>query len=237
MDIGKAFGFVFEDEEWPAKILIGGAILLAGIALCWLLLVPLILAIALIVGYSVQVTRRVIRGDTSPLPAWDNWADLIVDGLKVIVIVIVYSLPLIILSTCLGIPIGILGDTGSFGRVLAGLLGAVLGLIDFLWLIAMSLLLPAAIGLYADEDDLGAAFRFSEVVALVRGNPGAYGLTLVVGWLANFVGGLGVIFCGIGLFATRPYGFVVTGHVYGQAYLAARGRLSEPVVLDTEEAA
>lgn len=237
MDIGKAFGFVFEDEEWPTKILTAGVILLGGILLFWLLLVPLVLAIALIIGYSLQVTRRVIRGDPQPLPAWDDWADLIADGLKVIVIVIVYALPLIIISTCLGIPIGILSDTGDVGRALGGLLGAVLGLIDFLWLIAMSLLLPAAIGLYADEDDLGAAFRFGEVVALVRGNLGTYVLTLVMSWVASFVGGLGTIFCGIGLFATRPYGFFVTGHVYGQAYLAARGRSREPVAVEPEEAA
>ncbi len=237
MDFGKAFGFVFEDEEWPTKILIAGAILLVGILFSWLLLIPLILAIALLVGYSFQITQRVIRGDPQPLPAWDEWADLIADGLKVIVIGIVYALPIIVFSTCLGIPIGIINNTGSVGRAFGAMLGVALGLIDFLWLIVMSLLLPAAIGFYADEGDLGAAFRFGDIIALVRGNLGTYLLTLVLSWVANFIGGLGAIFCGIGLFATRPYGFMVTGHVYGQAYLKARGGLRKPLVTELEETA
>jgi hypothetical protein len=235
MDFGRAFGFVFDDEEWPTKILIAGAILLGGILFFWLLLIPLILAIALLIGYSFQVTRRVIHGDPQPLPAWDNWGDLIADGLKVIVIVIVYALPLIVISACLGVPTAILRDSQSAVRVFGVLFGAAVGLIDFLWIIAMSLLLPAAIGLYADEDDLGAAFRFGDVVALVRGHFGTYLLTLVMSWVANFAGGLGAIFCGIGLFVTRPYGFVVTGHVYGQAYLVARGGAQEPVAAELEE--
>ena len=31
MDIGKAFGFVFEDEQWVSKILLGAAIMLIPI--------------------------------------------------------------------------------------------------------------------------------------------------------------------------------------------------------------
>lgn len=224
MNLVRAFGFVFDDDEWASKILVAGAILLGGILLFWLLLIPLIVAIALLVGYSVEVTRRVIHGHSQPLPAWDDWQDLLADGLKAIVIVIVYALPLIVISACFGIPIGILRESGSVARVLGAMLGAALGLIDFLWLIVMSLLLPAAIGFYADKDDLSAAFRFGEIVSTVRDNLGTYVLTLVMSWVANFIGGLGAIFCGIGFFVTRPYGFLVTGHIYGQAYLVAQGR-------------
>jgi len=54
----KSFAFVFEDEQWIVKILIGAAILLVGILFSWLLLVPLILALALLSGYGVEITRR-----------------------------------------------------------------------------------------------------------------------------------------------------------------------------------
>jgi hypothetical protein len=59
MDIGKSFTFVFEDQDWIVKILIAGAILLVGILFSWLLLIPLILALALLGGYGVEIMRRV----------------------------------------------------------------------------------------------------------------------------------------------------------------------------------
>ena len=43
MDIGKAFTFVFEDDDWVVKVLIGIGILVAGIVLSWLV-IPAILA-------------------------------------------------------------------------------------------------------------------------------------------------------------------------------------------------
>ena len=70
MDIGRAFGYVFDDDRWITKILIAAAILLAGIAFFWLLLIPAFLAAFLLNGYGLEITRRVIRGDAQVLPEW-----------------------------------------------------------------------------------------------------------------------------------------------------------------------
>ena len=104
MDIGKSFTFVFEDEAWVTKILIMAAILFLGVFFSWLLLIPAIVAAALINGYMVEIIRRVIRGQVDGLPEWDNWGDLIAEGLKVLVIQIVYMLPIIIASFCMIVP-------------------------------------------------------------------------------------------------------------------------------------
>jgi hypothetical protein len=82
-------------------------------------------------------------------------------------------------------------------------------------------------------NDLGAAFRFGEVIALVRDNFTNYLLTFLMSWVAQLIGNLGSIVCGIGWFATVPYAFMVTGHLYGQAYVASTGQKAQPVV--TEE--
>lgn len=235
MDVGKSFTFVFDDSEWVSKILVAAAILVLGILFFWILFIPVILAIALLAGYSVEITRRVITGDTQPLPAWDNWGDLIIDGLKVIVIGIVYALPFIVINTCLGIPINVLSKGGEAARAFSGLFGAAMGLLNFLWAILWSLLMPAAIGFFADRGDLGAAFRFGEVFRLVRENFGTYLLTLVMSWVANLIGGLGVLVCGVGWLATRPYSFFATGHLYGQAYVTAQGKVLQPSVEGFEE--
>jgi hypothetical protein len=223
MDIGKAFTFVFDDEDWIVKILIAAAILLVGILL-GILVIPAIVAGALLAGYSVEITRRVIQGDPQALPEWDNWGEMLADGIKVIVIGIVYALPIIVLSICLGIPMGILAEDAEG---LVSLLSVLLSCLNFLWAIVMSLLLPAAIAFYAAAGELSAAFRFGEVFAFVRDNLKTYLITFLMSWVASFVGGLGSIVCGVGVLVTSPYGWMVTGHLYGQAYLEAAGQTSQ----------
>ncbi|MFC2038084.1 DUF4013 domain-containing protein [Chloroflexota bacterium] len=226
MDIGKAIGFVFDDEEWIAKMLIAAVILLLGITFAWLLLIPLILALLLLGGYGVEITRRVIFRETPVLPRWDDWGDLLGKGLKVWVIGVVYALPIIIVGICLSIPIGILGESA---QDMSAVLSVFMSCLNFLWSLLVSLLLPAAIALYVVDGDIGAAFRFGDVFALVRDNFSIYLVVLVVSWVASLLGSMGFIFCLIpGLF-TAPYAAWVTSHLYGQAYLEATGRPSAPV--------
>jgi hypothetical protein len=201
-----------------------------GIVFSWVILIPLLVAFVLVCGYSVEITRRVIRGNAEELPEWDNWGGLFTDGLKVWVIGIVYALPMIIVGICLGIPSGLLSEDAEG---LATLLGLVVGCLDFLWAIVMSITLPAAIAFYVDYDDIGAAFRFSEIFAFVRDNLKTYLVTFVMSWVANFVGGLGSIVCGVGWLVTGPYAWMVTGHLYGQAYLESKGQFVEPLLEET----
>ncbi len=236
MDIGKSFTFVFEDEDWIVKILIAAAIFTVGLLFSWLILIPLILAGALLGGYAVEITRRVIQGHPKPLPEWDNWGDLMADGFKFLAVGVVYALPFIIIIACLGIPVGILGDQGGEGAaVLSAILSIGLSCFSLIWGIAISLLLPAAIAFWVAEDDLGAAFRFGEVFAFVRNHFVTYLITFLMSWVASIVGSLGSVVCGIGVLVTAPYGWMVTGHLYGQAYLDAKGQLAVPAHEDLFE--
>jgi hypothetical protein len=219
MDIGKSFSFVFKDDEWIVKLLIAAGILAAGILLSWLI-IPAFLAGFLLTGYGVEVTRRVMRGDAQTLPAWDDWGKLFTDGLMVWIIGLVYALPLIAFGLCLGTPIGFMSEDTA----VASLLGSWLGCLNLLWGIVMSFLLPPAIALYVKEDDLGAAFRFGEILALVRDNFTIYLVTVLMSWVAYVVGWLGVIACGVGWLLTAPYAVFVTGHLYGQAFAEVSGQ-------------
>lgn len=225
MDIGKAFSFVFEDKDWVSKILIAAAISLVGM-LFGILIIPGILAVALLGGYMVEIARRVIHDDPQVLPEWDNWGALIMDGLKFIVISIVYAAPMILASICLGIPAGLLSEDSPD---LSTALSLVLSCINILWAIVLSLFVPAAVGAFAAENDLGAAFRFGRVFSLVRNNFSTYLIVLVMSWIAGLLGGLGVIICLIGLLATYPYSYMVIGHLYGQAYRKATGQVPAAV--------
>ena len=225
MDIGKSFTFVFEDDQWISKILIAAGILLLGIVFSWMLLIPLILAMALLGGYTVKILRMVMRGDVDRLPEWDDWGTLLADGLKVIVIGIVYALPIIILAICLGLPAGVLSENAEG---LSALLTLALSCFTLLWAIAMSLTLPAATAFYAADRDFSAAFRFGDVFGLVRDNIATYLITFVMSWVANLIGSLGSLVCGVGWLATYPYAVMVIGHLYGQAYVEATGQAPVP---------
>lgn len=220
MDLGKAFTFVFEDDEWITKILIAAAILLLGTLFSWLLLIPLILAVALLGGYGVEIIRMVLRGEVDKLPEWDDWGALIADGLKVIVIGIVYALPLIVIACCLALPIAGFSENAE---AVSATLGAFLACLSLLYGIALSIVYPAAVAFFAAEDDLSAAFRFGDVFRFVGDNLVPYLITFLGSWLAAFIGNLGDLVCGIGWLVTYPYAVMVTAHLYGQAYVEATG--------------
>ena len=222
MDIGKAFTFVFEDEDWIVKVLIGIGILVAGVVLFWLV-IPAILAALLLSGYSLEITRRVIRGDDEVLPAWDDWGQLLVDGLQVLVIGIVYALPMIVVGVCAGVPLGWITENSEGA---AAFVSFVLGCFNLLWGIVLSLTLPAAIGKFAAEGELASAFRFGEVLALIRDNLTTYVITAVMVWVTSIISGLGLLFCFIGVFFTGVYTELVNGHLFGQAYREATGQTS-----------
>ncbi len=215
MDIGRSFTFVFEDQQWLNKLLIGAAILFVGSLFLWLLFIPLIVAGALLNGYMIEIIRRVVDGRADLLPEWDEWGDMIVDGLKLLVVQIVYSLPAIVLGLCM---ILLLIAAGENAEVLGWFLGLGAGCFILLWTVAVSIVLPAATAVFAVTRDLTSAFQFGKVFAFVRDNLSTYLLTLVMGWVAGFIGSLGGTVCGLGTFFTVPYAYMVTGHLYGQAY-------------------
>jgi hypothetical protein len=77
-------------------------------------------------------------------------------------------------------------------------------------------------------DDLGAAFQFGDVLGFVRDNLATYLITFLMSWVANFIGQLGSAVCGVGWLVTVPYALMVTGHLYGQAYMEGMGQAAGP---------
>jgi hypothetical protein len=226
MDIGKSFGYAFEDDQWITKILIAAAILLGGIVL-GIFVIPAFLAAFLLSGYGVEITRRVINRNPQVLPDWDNWGDLIIDGLKVWVIGIVYALPMILVSMCLGIPGAALSQDAPGW---SSFFSSVAGCLNFLWSIVVLILTPAAIAFFVVNDDLGAAFRFGDVFNFVRDNFANYLIVLVMSWVTGIIASLGFLFCFLPGLVTAPYAIWVMNHLYGEAYLDGIGRAAQPVL-------
>lgn len=218
MDLAKSFSFVFEDENWVAKIIIGGIIAIIPI-IGWFL----------VMGYMVGIARNVIRNNPRPLPEWSDFGQLIVDGLYAFVIGFVYMLPLIIVACIFYAPAALLfsGDNGDMGTV-GTLISCCFSIFAVLYsLLAGWFFIPSALGHYADTNELGAALRFNEVLGLSRANPGAFLIALLVSVLASFLAGFGILLCCIGVLFTTFYSQLVTGHIYGQAYVASKQKITQ----------
>jgi hypothetical protein len=206
------------DRIWT-RHLIGGALLLFG----WLF-VPVLL----LYGYLVGVVRGVAAGDPEP-PAWDGWTDLLVDGIKYLVVSLVYGLPTAVLGGLIGIvaaglAVGVETSTpeltagAAVALVVLGLLTAAVGLL-------MSVLLPAAVVNFVVADDLGAAFHLRTVVgnAFTRPYAVAWLKAVVVAVFLGFVGALLMVVFLAGLLVFFYMAVVIT-HLLTEGYLAATER-------------
>jgi hypothetical protein len=208
MNLGQAFTFAFEDKDWLKKLGIAGLVML----------IPFIGQLT-VGGWSLEITRRVIQHEPETLPDWGAFGEYLVRGLKMFVIGIVYALPIILLSICANLPVMFMGNGGDETTAsIISLLSICVSCISAIYGIALWFLIPAALAKFVVAGEIGAAFRFSEVIALVRAAPAAYVLALLGGIVAGLIAGLGVILCVIGVIFTIAYSYVIQGHLWGQAY-------------------
>ncbi len=182
MQIGKAITFVFDDPRWMNKVLIGLVIYL----------IP-ILNMALL-GYVIEIVRRISRGDSEILPEWENIAKRFTDGLLVTIAFLIYFLPLML---CCALALAPLYFAGLFSDSLnqeledtmtgIGVIGGICaGGIILLYSIAFSLIYPALIIHYARRGRFSACFQIGEFWRMILQDAGSY-LTL---WLSMM--GIGI---------------------------------------------
>lgn len=221
MEFGKAFSYVFEDPDWLKKI---------GIA-ALVSLIPLVGQI-IALGWSLEVTRRLIRREPALLPDWSDFGGHLIRGLQVFVIGLVYALPVILVSACQQtIPLLMGNNSDDTVTSIILVLSICFSCVILIYSIFLGLVLPAAIGNFAATDQLGAGFRFGEVFGLVRAAPAAYVIVLLASIVSGIVASLGIILCFIGVFLTSAYAYTVNAHFIGQAYnqaMTAKGMQVTP---------
>ncbi len=67
--------------------------LLVGIGLMTLAFIIPIIPLLLVFGYYQRLMRRIIQGQALEMPPWEDWGNLFVDGIKFLLINLVYTLP------------------------------------------------------------------------------------------------------------------------------------------------
>lgn len=214
--IEDSFRFPLRGEDTLRTLLVGGVLSLFGF-----LVVPAIV----VQGYLVSVLGAAIRGDAEP-PEFEDWADLLLDGIKAVVVQLVYvALPFIVLFFALVFTAFGMGDEAPGGGLATGigLFGGLLFVVAILLFVAVGYLVPAALANFARYDDLSAAFDLETVtrVALTADYFVAVLVAAVVGFVVGLISiPLMIVLVG---FAVQFYGQVVVFHVIGEGFADARG--------------
>lgn len=229
MNFGQAFAFIGEDENWMKKLGIGVLVSL----------VPFLNFAAL--GYQVQISRNVAKGEKRPLPNWDNLGDLFLDGLRVIGAMFVYMLPMLFLYGLAMLFAVISLDSAAFAETSSGsaqpiptafitMLGVML-LCSTPYTLLIWLLWPLLSIQIARKKKFSACFDFKEMWQLVRQDwvnyllvVGIYlGLTMAASFVVMPVALVLIFIPCLGIFATMGIqGAVmmltqaVNGHLQGQ---------------------
>ncbi len=175
MDYGKMLGEAFEYAQEG----------LVGKWMKWLLLLvaTILLGIPLL-GYELKI----LRGE-KPSPEVSDWGTLIIDGLKFLVIVLIYLIPLIIIAIISIAPLGLAILSGQPAAILAAIGAALIGFVVFV-IVAIIIALFACFGVirFARTGSIGEAFNFSGILATIGR----------IGWL-SYILALIIMFIIIGI--------------------------------------
>lgn len=196
-----------------------------------LLIIPIVNFIGW--GYVLRIVKSTLAG-YDELPEFDNLADLFIDGLKVLVVSIVYFIiPFIIIVA--GV-IGSLASISAAGMVtnpaaftgvgVASIIGIILYILfELFWIIAV-----ANMALY---DELGAAFKFSEILERISNiGWGSY----IVWYIVMIV--IGIIFGIMGsIISIIPYIGYIIAVVLVYSYFAMFAGRSVALMFSSSESA
>jgi hypothetical protein len=238
----QVLAYPFRDPKWGNKLLMGSAVLFAGF------IVPVVPWL-FVMGYFARILRQTIADGEWRLPEWDEWGQMLGDGLRLFGVSLVYSLPAIVLMV---VAFGLwlaptfmpffapTADESQVGTWVAGMFGAmalswvVMGLAMLLMLVAL-LFQPPAMAHMVAKGSFGAAFRVREWWRIVRASRAGFALAYVivlglgmVAYSATTALYMTLVLCFLMPFVLAPlevYVVTIAGAVFGEAYRTGANRL------------
>ncbi|MGZ0748520.1 DUF4013 domain-containing protein [Haloparvum sp. AD34] len=217
-----ALTYPTRSDDWTGKLLLGG---LLGM-FAWLI-VPLFA----LTGYYVRTLRATIAGDDE-LPTFDDWGDLVVEGIKAAAIVLAFLLvPFLLMA----IIVGVGGEPGPGG-----------GFVLLLVTLAFYYAVPAGLAAFAERGRLADGFDLDRLTTLLTSSTYAFGwlmalavslvigvITLVgatmatlaasiigivpiLGWIVAFFIGVAVA---LGAQCANFYAALAVMRIYGRVYV------------------
>ncbi|WP_255149416.1 DUF4013 domain-containing protein [Halorarius halobius] len=219
-----AINYPRESDDAVRNVVVGSLLSLFSV---------LILPAFLLLGYFLRVIRASMDGE--PVPGFDEWGELFVEGLKAFVVsLVVFLVPMVLFGVSVGsaLAAALAGDVDAVRATVFA--GAVLGVLaaSLLSLVALYLL-PAMLALLARSGRVGAAFAWRDLRGILfHGSYAAawalaLGVLLVVGVATGLVAAVPLV----GWLLAVPvnfYGLVVAYSLYGRGVAAASDADSGP---------
>ncbi|NYT06260.1 MAG: DUF4013 domain-containing protein [Methanomicrobiales archaeon] len=154
MDIGEMLGNSFEYTKEG----------LMGKWMKWVLLIVCAIIFPLIYGYGIKIMKGI-----TPAPEIDDWVGMLIDGIKLIIIEFVWSIPIMIIAFIVmgGSILAI--ASGSDAGMAAGALGFLGGML-LIVILSIIISLFAIIGAFrfARTDSIGEAFNVSAIMDTIQ---------------------------------------------------------------------
>ncbi|MFC7136914.1 DUF4013 domain-containing protein [Halobaculum litoreum] len=209
-----ALRYPLNNDDRLATLVIGGLLLAFSF---------LIVPVFVLQGYLVRVLRSAAEGEEAAL--LHGLGALIVDGLKLIVVGLVYGFAIAVPFVVATFVVGIGGATGSEAGLAAfGIVGVLLFLVATVVAILVTYLLPAALTNFALEGRIGAAFDVSAITEATLSSKYLIGVLLGVvlnAVIGTVAGPLVFLLVGIPLLF---YGQVVSYYCFARGFAEATGR-------------
>ena len=226
--------FPFRGKDWQSRFLIGVGLTLVGF-------IPFLPAIFQL-GYFSRVMKQALNGEELELPAWEDWGRLAKDGLRLLGVNLIYTLPgsLVMMGSMLVyffgfFPAMVFADRSShIETVMPAAMFLLMGIM-FLGMFLGNLLLfvgavplPFAMARVVEQDNFAAAFQLGEIHKLLWRNKAGYftawvvlaGVAAIVYWVF-YLFNMTFIFMWVGFLLLIPFGFyllMLMAGLFGQTY-------------------
>lgn len=237
MNIGQSFTYIFQDRNWVTKLVVGTLILLVSLPLTAILVG--FLGIAIVLGYSLEVLRNVREGNPEPLPEWrDRWSEWMVLGLKFGLVLLIWSLPVLLLSVSSSVAGNFALSSNDLFEAFGTMAVFMASILSFLWSIVLLLVTPAIAVRMAETEQVSSGLQFGDIYLFTRENLAdvvvAALVALAAGIVLTLLGSVaGLLLCVVGLAITLPAAsfvtYLITAHLYGQIGKGTKARQQTPV--------
>jgi hypothetical protein len=210
-NLGKAFVFPFHQKEWGLKLFIGSLFLLLSV---------IGLGIPVVCGYMVRVCQRVMNGEEEMLPEWSDVGVLFVTGVKYIVVVLIYQLPILLIAIPLFslAAVGTMGDFSGTSAVLPALSILGLLLLTVPYTMLFILLLPVITYRFAISERILDGLDIASIVRDFRLQWPTVTAFAIAAAVVKILSGLGILLLVVGVLPALFYSLLVFAALSGFLY-------------------
>ena len=204
MDIGRAFSYIFEDEDWVSKVVVTA----------FVALIPIV-NFALF-GWTVALISQMLDGYDRPMPGWDDFGEKFSDGLIYFVASLIYNIPVVLVICVLGGVSTMFGNSNSLAAMMT-LTACCLGVGIVVYALVANAMLFIGTVRYSRQRRFDVFMQFGENFNLAREH---LDTLIVLGLFSLLAGAIFAMFgwvpC-IGWVLALALGTPVLSHLQGQA--------------------